>query len=185
MSRHGAACGARTRRLSSAAPSPALAAGDLDALGAVYDLAGAELFGLALWRTASRQDAEDVVQEVFVRLTRSGARLAGVRRPRAYLLAMAHRAALDLLRRRRRTEPVSDALLAPAAADPAAAADAERVTALLRRLPDAQREAVFLRHFAGLSFAEIGIATGVPVFTAASRYRLGLARLRGFLGVKR
>jgi len=162
----------------------AVAAGDLDALAGVYDLIAGNLFGAALWRTGSREDAADVVQEVFVRLARAGRTLSKVRRPRAYLLTMTHRAAVDLLRQRCRTQPVDDALLEPVAPDHEAHADAARLSALVRALPAAQREAVYLRHFAGLSFAEIGAATGVPTFTAASRCRLGLARLRKMLGVK-
>jgi RNA polymerase sigma-70 factor (ECF subfamily) len=163
----------------------ALAAGDLEALGAVYDLVADDLFGLALWRTGSREDAADAVQEVFIRLARSGRAVAGARRPRAYLLAMAHRAAVDIVRRRRRSEPLEDTLLEPVAPNHEAQADAARISALVRTLPAAQREAVYLRHFSGLTFAEIGVATRVPTFTAASRCRLGLARVRKLLGVTR
>ena len=161
-----------------------VASGDFDGLGTIYDLIACDLFGAALWRTGSREDAADVVQEVFVRLARAGRKLANVRNPRAYLLTMAHRAAVDVLRKRRRAEPVDDALLEPVAPDHDARADAARVSALVRKLPAAQREAVYLRHFAGLAFAEIGAATRVPTFTAASRCRLGLARLRKQLGVE-
>ncbi len=163
----------------------AVAAGDLDALGALFDACANDLFGLALWRTGSREDAADAVQEVFVRLARRVSRLAGVRDARAYLLAMAHSAAVDILRRRRRTVEATDALLEAVAADYEGGADASRLSALLRRLPAAQREAVWLRHFAELSFAEIGEATRVPMFTAASRYGLGIRRLRKLLGVER
>jgi RNA polymerase sigma-70 factor (ECF subfamily) len=162
----------------------ALVAGDLDALAVIYDACSHDLFGMALWRTGSREDAADAVQEVFVRLTRNAGRLGGVRNPRAYLLGMTHSAAIDILRQRRRTAEPTDALLEPAVADQEGAADASRLSALLRRLPAAQREAVWLRHFAELSFAEIGKATGVPIFTAASRYRLGIRRLRKMLGVE-
>ncbi len=163
----------------------AVAGGDLEALAGVFDACADDLFGLALWRTGSREDAADAVQEVFVRLARSGQRLAKVDRPRAYLLAMAHSAAVDILRRRRRTVEATDAFVEPVAADFENGADASRVSTLLRRLPPAQREAVWLRHFAELSFAEIGEATGVPIFTAASRYRLAIGRLRKFMGVER
>jgi RNA polymerase sigma-70 factor (ECF subfamily) len=150
------------------------------ALGALYDLVAADLYGLALWRTGSRDDAADVVQEVFCKLAARPALLAGARAPRAYLLAMTRRAAVDLLRRRRDHRALDDLVTEPPAAtgDPAGAVDASRLSALLRALPAVQREALYLRHWAGLTFAEIGRATGVPTFTAVSRCRLGLARLR-------
>lgn len=162
----------------------ALAAGDLGSLDELYDGCAADLFGLALWRTGCREDAADVVQEVFVRLARTRAELGKVRDPKGYLLGMAHRAAIDVVRKRRRTVDLDDVLLVGEDVDPAGAADASRVSGLLLGLPAEQREAVYLRHFAELSFAEIGSATGVPTFTAASRYRLGIGRLRRLLGVK-
>jgi RNA polymerase sigma-70 factor, ECF subfamily len=161
-----------------------LTAGRLAALDAIYDAVGDDLFGLALWRTGSRDDAADVVQEVMVRLARTRADLGKVRKPRAYLLGIAHRAAIDVLRRRHTTTELDDAFVAAVEVDHGAGIDAAAVSRLLRDLPAAQREAVYLRHFAELTFAEIGDVTGVPTFTAASRYRLGVGRLRRALGVK-
>lgn len=162
----------------------AVGRGEGQALGELFDLCGQDLYGLALCRTGHVQDAEDVVQEVFVRLARTKARLGLVRNPRSYLLGIAHRAAIDVLRRRRTTAELDEALLEPVPDDRDRAVDAGRLSALLCELPDAQREAVWLRHFAGLSFAEIGDVTEVPTFTAASRYRLGIGRLRKRLGVE-
>jgi len=160
-----------------------LAAGDLDALGALYDHCAEDLHGLALWRLGCAADAADVVQEVFVRLATRGGRLSRVRDPRAYLLTMAHRAAVDRFRRRAREAPLDDLLVPALEASPELGTDARRASRRLAELPPAQREALYLRHFAGLSFAEIGRVTRVPTFTAASRCRLGLERLRHLLGV--
>ena len=84
----------------------------------------------------------------------------------------------DLHRRRRPAVELDDLLLVATAADPARGVDAARLTRWLHRLPARQRGALFLRFFAELSFAEIGRILGIPTFTAASRCRLGLARLR-------
>ena len=159
-----------------------LAAGDETAAAELYDRFGDELYGLALWLTASPPDAADTVQEVFLRLMRTKARLGAVRDARAYLLRMTRTAAVDLHRRRRaRHEPLDERLLAPVLADPAARVEAERLSRWLARLPPRQRTALYLRYFSELSYAEIGRVTGVPTFTAASRCRLGLARLRRWL----
>lgn len=162
----------------------AVGRGEPEALGELFDACGADLYGLALCRTGHVQDAEDALQEVFVRLARTRAKLGTVRNPRSYLLGMAHRAAVDVLRRRRSAVELDAELLEASSADQDRAVDASRLAALLVELPAAQREAVWLRHFAGLSFSEIGDVTEVPTFTAASRYRLGIARLRRRLGVK-
>ncbi len=170
------------------APFDALAAGDPAALEAVWDLASRRIYGLALWRTGREEDARDVVQDVFVRLATRRGELAAVAQPGVWLLAVAHNAAVDAVRRkaRRPTEPLESAAhVAAPGADPERAAAASRASEALSRLPAAQREAVLLHHVAGCSFREIGAIAGVPAFTAASRCRLALARLRRLMGGSR
>jgi RNA polymerase sigma-70 factor (ECF subfamily) len=161
-----------------------LAAGRIDALGGLYDLAAADVYRLALWRAGSVEDAEDVVQEVFVKVAEQGSRLTRVRRPKEWLLTVAHRCAVDCVRRRDRREmgAIGEApYLVAQTDDPDRATDAQTVSRLVGRLPAPQREVVLLRHFADCTFAAIGKITGVPTFTASSRYRLAIARLRRFL----
>lgn len=158
-----------------------LSAGRLSAIDELYDAAASRLHDLALWRTGSMEDAADVVHDVFVRVARMGRRLARVRDPRAWLLTVTHRAAVDLTRRRNRrpTQAIESCpFLTAATADRDRALDAERASSLLARLPASQRTVIYLRHFASLTFAEIGRVVGVPMFTAASRYRNGIIRLR-------
>jgi DNA-directed RNA polymerase specialized sigma24 family protein len=56
---------------------------------------------------------------------------------------------------------------------------------MLAGLPLKQRETIYLRHFAGCTFADIGRIVGVPTFTASSRYRLGVHRLRRLMEKER
>lgn len=161
-----------------------LQAGNVEALARLYDAASGRLYGLALWRTGRREDAEEVVQEVFVRLAELRRRLGRVRDPRWWLLALTHRLAVDLMRRQkiRKVEPLEASThLAEAPTDPARKVDAERAWTLLGRLPDKQREVIFLHHEGGMSHAEIGRLLGIPQFTAASRYRLGVKAIRRLL----
>jgi RNA polymerase sigma-70 factor (ECF subfamily) len=164
-----------------------LARGRTEALEGIWESCADDLYGLALWRTGSIADASDVVQDVFVRIAERRSKLRSVRNPRAYLLAMAHRAAVDLHRSRSRrpTRPLEDCpyLEAPGA-DRERETEARRTSSMLADLPDAQREAVWLHEIAGLTFAEIGKVTGAPTFTAASRHRLGMKRLRKLMGVE-
>lgn len=158
-----------------------LAAGRMDALGRLYDIAARQLYGLALWRTGSEEDAADVVQDVFVRVVEQGRKLASVRNPRAWMLTVTHRASIDVTRRRRRrpTEPLEDYPFLTAAADDSdRMLDAAQASALLSEVSDMQRDVIFLKHFAGCTFSEIGEIVGVPKFTAASRYRAGIEKLR-------
>ena len=162
----------------------ALATGTPDALGALYETVADRLYGFALWKTGSREDACDVVQEVFLRVVASRDRLGRVEEPFPWLLGLAHNVAVDAARRARRRPTVSlegAPCLVEAERDAGRPVDAARASRFLARLPVAQRDAVYLRHFAGCSFAAIGRITGVPTFTAASRYRLGIGKLRSLM----
>lgn len=165
-----------------------LADGRIAALEALYDALADDVHGLALWRTGSAADAADVLQEVFVTLAQAGQALKRVRDPRGWVRTMAHRAAVDVHRKRSRRgeEPLDAAPFLEAAPEaPERRLDAEKVSELLNELPPAQREALYLHVHAGSTFAEVGRATGVPTFTAASRCRLALKKLRALLEVKR
>jgi RNA polymerase sigma-70 factor (ECF subfamily) len=154
------------------------------------DRHGPGMLLLARQWASSRADAEDVVQEAFLRFWRARERGGAAERiadPVAYLFACVRRAAMDGrrggLRRGRRQEVVA-AARAEASGSPLLSGPMEReerraaIEAALARLPDAQREVLVLKVWAGLSFPQIGRALGVPPDTAASRYRYALAKLR-------
>jgi RNA polymerase sigma-70 factor (ECF subfamily) len=165
-------------------PFADLAAGRLTALDELYDAAAPQLYGLALWRTGSVDDAADVVQDVFVRVAEQGPKLAKIRNPRAWLLTVTHRAAVDVTRRRRQryAESIDDfPLLTSSADDSERMLDAAQVSVLMSGLPDLHRDVIYLKHYAGCTFAEIGAIVGVPKFTAASRYRNGIEKLRNLM----
>lgn len=158
-----------------------IATGDEAALDRIFELSARTLYGLALWRTASVEDARDVVQDVFVRVAERRLDLPAVRDPRSWLLAVTHRLAIDLTRRRkvRRTSALDGAALFSAVPDGTERSmDQSLATRLLLDLPPTQRDAIYLHLFADLTFAAIGEVVGVPTFTAASRYRRGIRKLR-------
>jgi RNA polymerase sigma factor (sigma-70 family) len=136
----------------------------------------------------ARADAEDVVQEAFLRFWRHRDRADD---PAAYLYACVKRAALDWQRggrrRLRREEAVASARGTGVADEPLLTAPLEReerraaVEAALAGLPEAQREVLVLKVWAGLTFPQIAAALEIPADTAASRYRYALAKLRGQL----
>jgi RNA polymerase sigma-70 factor (ECF subfamily) len=149
------------------------------------------LFTLALSITRCAARAEDAVQDAFVRLCRrnaagprgeaEGQRAAGAD-PVAYVFASVRNAAVDLVRRAPPDAGRSASIFAGSGdtAD-AGAIDAERrhwVERAVDTLPPEQREAVILRVYAGLSFAQIAVTVDAPLQTVASRYRRGLERLR-------
>jgi RNA polymerase sigma-70 factor (ECF subfamily) len=133
------------------------------------------------------QDAEDALQNGFIRFWRSRAAIvkAGKDEP-AYVYACVRSAAMDLGRSQRRRSAHEQRARVPAdeSAFELSVEHAERqalIQAALAQLPGDQREVVVMKLWGGLTFLQIGIVLGVPQNTAASRYRYALARLEAEL----
>ena len=162
-----------------------LAAGDERAFAVLYDRFGVRMYRAALRILESREDAEDVVQDVFLAVVRSRKRLNDVRDLNAYLFASLRRAASRCALRRGRATQVS-----PTAADNAIAPvdcatlddpDWHRLQQAICSLPDEQREVVALRIDGELTFSQIAQVMGVSISTAASRYHYALKKLKASL----
>ena len=167
-----------------------LAAGpDEAALSELYDRYQAMMYGLAMRITNDAALAQDAVQEAFVGVWRNASRYAvGKASVRTWMLSITHHRAIDILRRRRATQPlpeieeINEALTAPDVwGEVARAADAAAVRTALDGLPEAQRSAIQLAYFSGLTQTEIAARENVPLGTVKSRVRLGLASLRRVL----
>lgn len=141
---------------------------------------GPKLLLCARQWTRSIADAEDVVQEAFVRFWRHQRHLAGD--PRALLVTSIRRAAVDLARstdRRAAREESSAEGSAPLfQSNPAGDERVQLIQSALARLPAAQREVLVLKIWGELTFDAIARELDIPLNTAASRYRYALAALR-------
>jgi RNA polymerase sigma-70 factor (ECF subfamily) len=131
----------------------------------------------------SHADAEDLVQDAFVRFWRAGRQRA--EDPKAYLFASVKRAAIDLRRGRlRRARHEAEAGRVRRPTEPLFDSPLERdewragVEAALGRLPEGQREVLVLKLWGGLTFPQIAAVVGVGPNTAASRYRYALQAVR-------
>jgi len=153
----------------------------------LYDAHAAALFAFLLNLTRAEADTRDLLQEIFVKLARDATLLAGVREERAFLIRLAHNAAIDLMRRRgtreRTKENFAAEIISPFAPtrDPDEKIFRDELADALGELPAEQRAVVHLKLWAGLTFEEIAAALDIPPNTAASRYRYGLDKLRGRL----
>ena len=171
-----------------------VAAGDETALGRVFDRYGSLVFGLAQRVTRSAAAAEEITQEVFVFFWEHPDRFdAGRGSLRAFLGSIAHRRAVDVVRREVRRSAREDRVAGDPSmiddagvidlADRAAATDvAARVRAAVAELPADQRQAIELAYFDGCTFREVAARLGIPEGTAKSRLRLALAKLANLLG---
>jgi RNA polymerase sigma-70 factor, ECF subfamily len=148
----------------------------------LWERHGAALVLFARQWTSSRGDAEDAMQDGFVKFWQTRSR---ARDEVAYLYACVRGAAMDLDRgRRRRVAREQRFARAEESAFEISVERAEReamVENALNQLPGDQREVVVMKIWGGLTFAQIGEALGVPLNTAASRYRYALARLEADL----
>jgi len=128
--------------------------------------------------------AQDVVQELFLRLARGTLRVDGARSERSLIFRMVRNLALDLLRRGRVREDAASRWAAelPEWFEPVAGGEEEQtqraLTEILCLLPEEQRSVIHLHVWEDLSFREIGELLEAPTQTVASRYRYGLAKLR-------
>lgn len=169
----------------------ALGRGDLDALDALYERYSALVFSVSLRVLHDTHLAEDVVQEVYLRLWRQPASYDPERgRFISWLMSVTRNRALDELRRvsrrfraeRQDEDPMRDVPTNDRGDDPQLGVmlseQREAVRAAMTRLPPAQREVIELAYFGGLTQVEIADLTGDPLGTVKTRIRLGMRKLK-------
>lgn len=166
-----------------------IAAGRQDALAEVYRRHASPVLSMALRLTRNHALAEEVVQEVFVRLWQRIDTFDPERGSlRTFLLSHAHGRSVDLIRSEasRRTREDNESRLV-AEAGPSLEEEvvemrmAEHVRQALAALHPSERRAIELAYFGGHSYREVADLLGEPEGTVKSRIRTGLKRLRGNL----
>lgn len=156
------------------------------ALAELYQRHAGAVLALARRVLGDRDRAEEVVQEVFLRLWTAPGKFDPARGSlRSYLLAQSHGRAIDILRsesaRRQREERDARAEPAPAydlESEVVELAIAERVREAMDALTPDERRAVELAYFGGRTYREVAAALGEPEGTIKSRIRSGLGRMR-------
>jgi RNA polymerase sigma-70 factor, ECF subfamily len=156
----------------------------------VYDQHSRGVHATAYRILGNAAQAQDVVQDVFLRVWRNPQKFDARRGELgSYLRLMARSRALDLWREGQAAGRASDRLKVVVAQEqpraeeqPARHAERDALQSLvrdaMRELPDKQREALVLAHWGGLTADEIARRVDVPLGTAKSRLRLGMAKLR-------
>jgi RNA polymerase sigma-70 factor (ECF subfamily) len=162
---------------------------DADAFAVLYDRHGGAAFSLAHRIVGDRSIAEDVTQEAFLSVWRSGARFDAARGSvRTWTLGIVRNRAIDALRRAAGSAPKLDfddeAVLESQPAAELTDSEAirretsRRVRGVLRELPREQVEVIGLAYFGGFTHSEIAEMLGMPLGTVKGRMRLGLEKIR-------
>jgi RNA polymerase sigma-70 factor (ECF subfamily) len=182
----------KAERLADEELMPLIAARDPEAFAVFYDRHGGAAYSLAYRIVGERNGAEDVTQEAFVSIWRSGARFDPTRGSvRGWTLGIVRNRAIDVLRSRAGRAPSLDfddeTILEQRPAPERTEEEALRretaseVRGVLGRLPGEQSKVIELAYFGGFSQSEIARMLELPLGTVKGRMRLGLEKIRGEL----
>ena len=173
------------------------AQGDARALEVLYDRYSGVVFSFSLRIVGDRQLAEEILQEAFFRAWQQGGNFsAGKGSFVTWLLSITHNLSIDEIRKRKRRPQKADSeepeQVLAAGPDTGSWADVEEevwlgtfrgtIGVALAELPDAQREAIEMAYFRGMTQREIAEALGEPLGTIKTRMRLGMQKLKDALG---
>jgi RNA polymerase sigma-70 factor (ECF subfamily) len=182
----------KAERLADEELMPRIGEKDPDAFEVFYDRHGGVAYSLAYRIVGERGAAEDVVQEAFISIWRSGARYDRARGSvRSWMLGIVRNRAIDFLRSKAGRAPKldfdDDSILEHRPAEERTDAEALRretaheLRGALGELPGDQSKVIELAYFGGFSHSEIAAMLGVPLGTVKGRMRLGLEKIRGEL----
>jgi RNA polymerase sigma factor (sigma-70 family) len=159
---------------------------DLSAAQALYGRYAPRIYGLGIVMFRNKTDAEDLVQDTFLRIWRKGSAFDPERGSLdAWVMLTARSIAIDLMRRRsNEARKLSSERPSEVSSEPGPEQLAElsdlvgHARKAIDRLPPGQRSAVELAYFGERSSTQVARMQGIPVGTAKSRVRLGMATLR-------
>jgi RNA polymerase sigma-70 factor (ECF subfamily) len=152
----------------------------------LYDLYGEKLFHYLTIKLGSINDAEDVLQQIFLRFARYSIRWKFIRNVEAFVFRVARNEANRFTRQKinQEIDPQTIIDLTATIGEAIVGPDQNAKDILARALgslPEEQREVIVLKIFEGLTFKEIASVCGLSINTVASRYRYALANLKSFM----
>src|SRR5215217_3504406 len=168
---------------------PLVESGDAEAFATLYDRHGRMAYTLAYRMMGEKQEAEDVVQEAFIKVWRSaGGYRVGRGSVRTWILSIVHNRGIDQLRSHARRGRIQDKVEASAPTSEPSEAFAEtwrnsqrdQVREALKTLPQEQLKILELAYFSGYTHVEIAERLDLPLGTVKGRMRLGLRKLKKF-----
>lgn len=157
-----------------------IAAGDRDALAELYGATQAAVYGFALSICKNPQDAEDILQDVYLRVWSAADGYEAHGKPMAWLLTITRNLSLMCLRKRSKEADLSQEELEAFFADKSAVTTDDRMllTSILKVLDETERRIVMLHAAAGMKHREIAVLLEIPLSTVLSKYTRSLAKLK-------
>lgn len=161
-----------------------IAEGDKSALSDLYAETRAAVYGFALTMTRNRDDAEDILQDTYIKIWQNAVNYQAQGTPMAWILAITKNLSLMKLREHRHKQDLApeewDTLFHDA--DPSATIDDRHLLeAALTILSDEERKIVLLHAISGLKHREIAELLSMALATVLSKYHRGLKKLRNYL----
>lgn len=145
-------------------------------LGEWIDLWQDALYRYAFFKVGNRADAEDVIQDAFLKIASAE---RAILNPKAYLFRTVANLCADALRRSSHLQPIEERMPAPSLQDETEAQEEQRrIARLLDKLQPRQAEVIRLHIHAGLKFTEIAETLEEPVTTIKSRFTSGIEKLK-------
>jgi RNA polymerase sigma-70 factor (ECF subfamily) len=157
----------------------AVAGGDEAALAMLIGRHAPRLRAYLFRHSGNREDADDLLQETWVRVARSARRFDPTRRFRSWLYGIATNLARDLFRRRATSErALRELAMRPRVEPEVGPIDSSLLRERITRLPERMRAVLLLRYFEGMNEAEMAETLGIPRGTVKSRLHAALCELR-------
>ncbi|MDD4869877.1 MAG: sigma-70 family RNA polymerase sigma factor [Kiritimatiellae bacterium] len=163
----------------------AIVSGNEKAFDLMWEEYGQMMFGMILSILCSHHDAEEVLQDVFLKIAKNKDSVAEAKNMSGYIYSIARNETMSFLAKRRRVpEPTDPAefWLVPAKEEKNFKDESVQISKALAELPEEQRTVIVMKIFRDMTFDDIAEAMNVSLNTAASRYRYGMDKLKVLLG---
>lgn len=156
-----------------------IAAGETTALEKLYDLTSASVYGFALSILQNRQDAEDVMQDTYIKIYSGAGSYSAMGKPLAWILRIVRNQALMKIRKGKKETFQFEEFMAEQGEDfSTQSLNKLLLGAAMATLTDEERQIIILHSVSGLKHGEIAELVGIPLSTSLSKYHRALKKLR-------
>ena len=156
-----------------------IADGDMDAFRSLYDAVSGSVYGFVLSILKNKYDADDVLQETFLKVYSNAANYAANGKPMAWILTIAKNSAYSKLRDTGKTESFEELTTEPM--DFSSVENAEQrvlVEMLFKHLTDEEKQILMLHAVSGMKYREIASFMDIPLNTVLSKYHRAVKKLK-------